>query len=297
MRKQQKIINLFGDTSIYAIKEVISIADEEDLNQLWEHITTHHTHETSKSYPFFISLYELSERFLASFPQLFFEIIVEQSDEFFYFTVWNREFCNFVGQHWEKRGIEHLSDTKKITAKLHKPIIHAQDNREEIRINHLLSTIQVPQITQYVPAYTFMDLEDLHELKELSEDLSEHLHQIRHASLSNDAFIRMRSYFSLICVILNHYEQVEEMALIMSEFSMMINQNKEDFCMLNEDQVGLIEGFTHNFKRWLTVLFIQGGAQIGFMNNSMRADMETIRAITQPHVQSSEEDLDAIFDF
>jgi hypothetical protein len=49
MRKQQKIINLFGDMNIYAIKEVISIADEDDLNQLWEHITTHHTHETSKS--------------------------------------------------------------------------------------------------------------------------------------------------------------------------------------------------------------------------------------------------------
>jgi hypothetical protein len=34
---------------------------------------------------FFISLYELSEPFLASFPQLFFEIIVEQGDDFFYF--------------------------------------------------------------------------------------------------------------------------------------------------------------------------------------------------------------------
>lgn len=297
MRKQQKIINLFEDTSIYAIKEVVSIANEEDLNQLWEHITAHHTHETSKSYPFFISLYELSERFLVTYPELFFEIIVEQSDEFFYFTVWNREFCQFVGQHWEKRGIEHLSDGKKITAKLHKPIAHEVVDHDTIRINHLLSTLTTPEITQLVPAYTFMDLEDLHELRELSEDLSEHLAQIQFSSLTNDAFIKMRSYFSLICVILNHYEQVEEMALIMSEFSMMINQNKEDFCTLSKEQVGLIEGFSHNFKRWLTVLFIQGGAQIGFMNNSMRADMETIRAITQPCSHSSEEDLDAIFDF
>jgi hypothetical protein len=297
MRKQQKIINLFEDKSIYAIKEVISIANEEDLNQLWEHITTHHTHETFKSYPFFISLYELSERFLASFPELFFEIIVEQSEEFFYFTVWNKEFCQFVGQHWEKRGIEHLSDNKKITAKLHKPIIQKPTRDEETRITYLLSTVTAAEITPPIPAYTFMDIEDLNELKELSEDLSEHLDQIRHASLSNDAFIKMRSYFSLICVILHHYEEVEEIALIMSEFSMMINQNKEDFCALNDDQIGLVEGFVHNFNRWLTVLFIQGGAQIGFMNNSMRADMETIRTITQPHIESSQEDLDAIFDF
>jgi hypothetical protein len=297
MRKQQKIINLFEDTSIYAIKEVVSISNDEDLNQLWEHITAHHTHENSTSYPFFISLYELSERFLATYPELFFEIIVEQNDEFFYFTVWNREFCQFVGQHWEKRGIEHVTNGKKITAKLHKPIICEQARNDEIRINHLLSTLTTPEITQHVPAYTFMDLEDLHELKELSEDLSEHLTQIRYSSLTNDAFIKMRSYFSLISVILNHYEPVAQMALIMSEFSMMINQNKEDFCKLDEEQIGLIEGFAHNFKRWLTVLFIQGGAQIGFMNNSMRADMETIRAITQPYSYSSEEDLDAIFDF
>lgn len=281
MRKQQKIINLFGDTSICAIKEVVSIANEEDLNQLWEHITTHHTHETSKSYPFFISLYELSERFLTNFPELFFEIIVEQSDDFFYFTVWNREFCQFVKQHWEKRGIEHLSNSKKITAKLHKPVVQGKVCRDEIG-GRFVSTLLAPEVNQHVPAYTFMDLEDLHELKNLSEDLSEHLHQMHYCSLTNDVFIRMRSYFSLISVILNNYEEVEEMALIMSEFSMMINQNKESFCTLNEDQIELIEGFSHSFKRWLTVLFVHGGAQIGFMNNSMRGEMESIRTIIKP---------------
>lgn len=297
MRKQQKIINLFDDTAISSIKEVISIGNEENLDQLWEHIANRHSHEASTSYPFFISLYELSERFLATFPNWFFEIIVEQSDDFYYFTVWNKEFCQFVGQHWEKRGIEHLSDGKKITAKLYKPIKHNPIDNDDLRINHLLSTITTPQTTQELPPYNFIDSQDLGELQELCEDLNAHLHEVSSSTLANDSFIRMRSYFSLICVILNHYEEVEEMALIMSEFSMMINQNKEYFSDLTPNQLLLVQGFAHNFERWVKTLFIHGGAKIGFMNNSMRADMETIRAITQPCSHSDEEDLDAIFDF
>jgi len=142
-----------------------------------------------------------------------------------------------------------------------------------------------------------MESNDLHELIELAEDLNAHLYDAFHTSLTNDVLIRLRSYFSMIAVILNHYEEVEEMALIMSEFSMMINQNKEDFVCLSNDQIGVIEGFARNFERWVKILFIYGGAEIDFMNRSMRADMETIKALTQPAVETSEEEIDAIFDF
>ena len=83
----------------------------------------------------------------------------------------------------------------------------------------------------------------------------------------------------------------------MSEFSMMMNQNKEYFFKLNTDQIALIEGFVHNFERWLKVLFVHGGADISFMNRSMRADMETIHVMTHPTCELSSDNLDAIFDF
>jgi predicted TIM-barrel fold metal-dependent hydrolase len=297
MRKKQKVINVFDDKSIFAIKHVISITDEEDLNQLWEYIITAHAHEESKTYPFFVSLYELSERFLATYPEVFFEIIVEQSNEYYYFTVWNKEFIKFVREHWEKRGVELSFDEKRITVRLHKPIANEKNLDEEIRIAQLLSRIQKSESTVNIPPCTFMEKNDLHELIELAEDLNVHLCEALTSSLNNDVLIRLRSYFSMISVTLNHYEEVEEMALIMSEFSMMINQNKEDFVCLNSDQIAIIEGFAHNFERWVKILFIHGGAEINFMNRSMRADMETIKAITQPPVETSEEEVNAIFDF
>lgn len=297
MRRKQKIINVFEDKAVYAVKHVISITDEEDLNQLWEYIITAHAHEKSKTYPFFVSLYELSERFLRNFTEIFFEIIVEQSDKYYYFTVWNKSFILFVREHWEKRGVELAYDDKRITVRLHKPVLNEKNEDEEIRITQLLSRIQKSESTENIPPYSFMESNDLHELIELAEDLNTHLYEAFNTSLTNDVLIRLRSYFSMIAVILNHYEEVEEMALIMSEFSMMINQNKEDFVCLSNDQIGVIEGFARNFERWVKILFIYGGAEIDFMNRSMRADMETIKSLTQPQIEVSEEEIDAIFDF
>lgn len=297
MRKKQKIINVFEDKSIYAIKHVVSITDEEDLNQLWEYIITTHAHEESKAYPFFVSLYELSERFLQNFPEVFFEIIIEQSNEYYYFTVWNKEFIRFVSEHWKKRGVEYTHDDKRITVRLCNPVLDEKKDRDEMRITQLLSTVKKSEVTESIPPYTFMESRDLRELIELADDLNAYLYEVLRTSLNNDSLIRLRSYFSLISVTLNHYKEVEEMALIMTEFSMMINQNKEDFFSLNSDQIELIEGYVHNFERWLKVLFIYGGADINFMNRSMRADMETIRAITRPSIEVTAEEIDAIFDF
>ncbi len=297
MRRQQKIINLFEDKTIYAIKQVISISDEEDLNQLWEHISTYNAGIEAHSYPFFVSLYELSERFLQLIPGIFFEIIVEQSEHYYYFTVWNSEFISFVQEHWVKRGIEHLNDTKKITVRLPKSSDEMKEITDVRRINNLIETIQAPHNITCLEPYTFIEQEDLHELLELAEDLNLLLYEAIQNSFTQDSLIRMRSLFSMITLILNHYEEVEDMALIISEFSMMINQNKEDFFKLRAEQIAFIEGFTHNFERWLKVLFIQGGADIGFMNRSMRADMETIYSVTQPQLECSQVDLDAIFNF
>jgi hypothetical protein len=83
----------------------------------------------------------------------------------------------------------------------------------------------------------------------------------------------------------------------MIEFSIMINQHKETFSLFNTEQIELIEGFTHNFERWLHIVFIEGGADLHFMDRSLRADMEMIRLMITPPLEVSQEELDSIFDF
>lgn len=301
MRKQQKIINLFEDRLIHSIKQVVSIGDEEDLNQLWEYIMSIHSSDSCETYAFFIRLYELSSQFLESSPGIFFEIIIEQSDDNYYFTVWNKVFIHFARKHWKKRRLDYRFKNKRMTIRLSKALLKdkkaeklAKDNT---RIDNFLATLQRRETIQPIPPYTFMDKDDVIELNDIAKDMNEYLYMAQQIGFTPEALVRIRTYFSRISMILNYYEEIEQIAIIMTEFSMMISHYKEAFSQLNTDQIRLIEGFTSNFERWLKILFMEGGAELNFMNRSLRADMEMIRLMIEPPIAVTEEELDAIFDF
>lgn len=302
MRKQQKIVNLFHDRSIYSIKQVVSIGDEEDLNQLWEYMMTVYAGATAETYDFFVGLYELTDRFLERHKESFFEIIIEESDKYYFFTVRNKELIAFIRKEWKRRRIKYRSDAKRISIRLSKSALkekrEEQSVRDDRRINRLIATVQEGPIKKAIsPPYTFMDENDIRELREFVEDMNAYFYEAQHVGLSINTLIRIRSYFSLISLILSHYEEVERVAVIMVEFSIMISQHKEAFSQLSADQIRLIEGFTHNFERWLKVLFVEGGADLYFMDRSLRADMEMVRLMIEPPCETSDEELDAIFDF
>lgn len=301
MRRHQKIISLYGESHIQAVKQVISIGDEEDLNQFWEHILTYHAIHDPRAYGFFVALYELSARFLEESEGVFFEIIVEQSDEAYFFTVWNRVFVEFAEKIWKEREIEYVSDEKRITVRLLRSSLvaktHTKERQDAERIRSLLSSVAEGGETVRIPPYDFLSGEDLRELGELTEDLSELLYEAQKAGFSNDVFIRMRSLFSMMSITLNFYPQIEEVALIMSEFSMLISRNADAVSQLENGRIAMIEGFVHNFERWLKILFVEGGAQLHFMNRSLRADMEMIRTVIEPPQEEGEVDVDDIFNF
>lgn len=301
MRKQQKVINLFEDKLIHSIKQVVSIGDEEDLNQLWEYIMGIHSSDASEPYAFFIGLYELSAQFLDIHAGSFFEIIIEQSDDNYYFTVWNKVFIHFARKHWKKRRLDYRFKNKRITIRLSKSLLKdkkaeklAKDNT---RIDHFLATIQRSETLKPIPPYAFMDRDDIIELNDVAKDMNEYLYMAQQIGFTPEALIRIRAYFSRISLILNHYEEIEQIAIVMTEFSMMLNYYKEAFSQLSTDQIRLIEGFGSNFERWFKILFYEGGAELNFMDRSLRADMELIRLMIEPPVEVTEEELDAIFDF
>lgn len=300
MRKRQKIINLFNDISVYAIKQVVSISDEEDLNQLWEYIITVNS-ESSDIYSYFVNLYELSSRFLESCSEPFFEIIIEQSDEYYYFTVWNKQFIRFARKEWKKRRLDYAYNRKRITLRLSKVLLREKrserQNAEERRITHFLSTAEGEVSTASHPAYDFLKVDDFIHLMTLSDDIDEYLYNVQRTGYTMDVYTQLRSYCSKIALILGYYEQVDEIAMLMTEFSILLAQHRETFSALRSEQIALIEGFSHNFNRWLKIVFIEGGANLHFMDRSMRADMKMIRAMVEPLDEVEISDLDDIFDF
>lgn len=296
MRKKQKIITLYNDADIYALKEIISITDEEDLNQFWEYVSASENSENPYLYAFLVSLYELATHFFSDSEGTFFEIILEQSNEAFYCTLWNRRIVEFIQHIWNRRNIEYRIRKKRITARLSKTALREKAYlNENERINYLLSPLS--DRGEIRGPYRFMSVEDLTELRALAEDAGDYLGQALDIGITADVFIRIRSYFSLISVTLSYYEEIIQVASVMTEFSMMLNVHKEEFAALTTEKIMLIEGFVRNFQRWLQILFIDGGADVHFMDRSLRADMEMIRIMIDPGAYRKEENLESIFDF
>ncbi|MFT5661969.1 MAG: hypothetical protein ACI9TV_002617, partial [Sulfurimonas sp.] len=120
MRKKRKVINLFEDTHLSSVKYVVSIATEEDLNQFWDFLlgsenSTHYVIHT------FISLfYSFSLKYLKDDNLEFFEIILEENEEFLYFTLWNKKVSIYFMQHIDNSSLEFLHVKNKLSIKLKK---------------------------------------------------------------------------------------------------------------------------------------------------------------------------------
>lgn len=87
------------------------------------------------------------------------------------------------------------------------------------------------------------------------------------------------------------------MSTIITDFSNLLNLHRNEFVGLDKNQLDLVCGFINNINRWLENLFIVGGADLYFMDNSMQADLDTISYMISPSKGFDTDDLDNIFDF
>lgn len=294
--KKQKVINLYDDKNIHSVKQIISIADEEDLNQFWEYIVASKAVSNRHLHPFLITLYSLCAHFLELNAGHFFEIIIEDADCSCYLTIWNREITRYLEPLWRKKEIDYRHRGKRITVRLDKPTLQEKAfDKEEKRIERLLQSLKSETLPP--KPYDFIHKEDLKELLELAEDMSDYCAQAESIGIVSELLIRLRSKLTLASVILSHYAKIEAVSAVMTEFAMLLNCHQDRLEELDGEQIAMITGFVHNFERWLRILFITGGAHLHFMDRSLRADMEMIRAMIEPELHSGTVDIESIFDF
>lgn len=93
------------------------------------------------------------------------------------------------------------------------------------------------------------------------------------------------------------YPQISEVVSLITEFSVLMNTYQEAFSQMSLEAVSLVEGFINNIDRWANILFVTGGADLHFMDNSLKADLAMIRMQVEPQSSNVQTDLDGIFDF
>ena len=303
MRTKRKVVTLYEDSDIKNIKSVISIATEDDLNNFWEFLSSseHGTHQIIQT--FITQFYNFATNYMLQEDAQFFEIILEETEKVFYFTLWNKKIALLFEEHLKKSTLNTLCRDNRISIKLlkkeylkeQKKIASKQLKREK----KLLASVEGESHTKDIPPYTFLEDEDLHELLKLNEDLQELMYNIRkHNGLHEHSFISFRSSLSLFCLTLRYYKKIAPLTTTLTEFSNLLNTKRERFLLLNEFELELITGFISNIDKWLHTLFVRGGADLYFMDNSMHSDYQTILQILSPKDESFDaSDLDDIFSF
>ncbi len=301
MRKKQKIINLYRDRSIHSIKHVISIGNEEDLNQFWHYFDQEVKNDYTLLYNFIGLMYAFISRLFEENEELFFELIIEQNDDHFYFTVWNTTVCTAWTRLLSeaKNDFEYKSDKKRVTVKLVKDVLLRHDEVREGEKNSARSNLITSlsrEVSEPQPPYGFLQTEDREELLKICDDMSDLMYQSKKVGFHHDVFIRLRSYLSVFSLTMMPYPQVSSISHLTTEFSVLMNSYQNAFKTMQFDQMALVEGFVNNIDRWANTLFVSGGADLHFMDNSLQADLDMIKMLVEPK-EFDETSTDDIFDF
>lgn len=302
MRKKQKIINLYQDESVGSIKHVISIGNEEDLNQFWHYFHSEVINDYRLLYHFIGLMYAFTSKLFEKEKDLFFDLIIEQNDELFYFTIWNADVSNALNELLQEgeRECEYKIDKKRITIRLSKEVLLKQDEsygeEQKGRRIGLMQSLKQEKAEPYMP-YTFLEKGDKEDILNICEDMSDMMYRAKKVGFQDDVFIRLRSCLTMFSLTLISYPQISHISNVLTEFSVLMNKYQSNFKEMSLEEVALAEGFVHNINFWANTLFVLGGADLHFMNNSLNADLQMIRMLIEPESMEAEGSLDDIFDF
>ena len=289
MRTERKIINLYNDNKIFSMKYVISITTEEDLDQFWDFLNNLKDIKKEFIHEFTALFYNFSLSLVKSNKKNFFEIIIEESEKRFYFTLWNKKVALDLHKYFKKKKFKYLYNDNRISTRLKKRKKLEKKNVDD-KSNFTKKEI--------VPKYTFINSDDLQELIQLSDDMQELMFQAKKTALTKDLFIALRSKFSLFALTLRYYNEITVMTTTLTDFSNLLNINQDKFINLNDSEIGLIQGFIYNIDNWLQTMFVNGGADLCFMDNSIKADYDMIaNIIFAEQTQLTAKDFDDMFDF
>jgi len=301
MRRSQKIINLYKDHEIRSIKHVISIGSEEDLNQFWHYFHSEVKNDYKLLYRFISIMYAFTENLFSIHKDLFFELIIEENEEVFYFTVWN----DMVSQHLQElldeqdNKFKYRVDKKRISIVLEKETLVEQNiiykDKQRSRRKQLIASLQ-EELPLVRPAYDFLQEDDKEEVLRLCDDMSDIMYRAKNIGFQNEVLIHLRSCLSVLSLSLMSYPQFAYISNLMVEFSVLMNENKEKFKALSSEEFSLVEGFVYNLDRWAETLFVTGGADLHFMDKSLKADLDMIKMLIEPQ-ELAETSTDDIFNF
>lgn len=301
MKTKRKIINLFKDKDLLSIKYVVSISNEKELDQFWDFITISKSITDELMHTFLTQFYNFAISYIIEERVNFFEIIVEESEKYFYFTLWNKNVALIFKKYLSRTSLNFIYKDKRLTIKLDKLKFQEKRDRRKLknskREENLIKSVNSTNKLEIKP-YTFLKKDDLNELLTLSDEMKTLMSQAMKVGLHLNICTSLRSRLSSLCLTLNYYDEVEQVAKTITAISNLLNKNISILMQISSIELELINGFINNIDTWIQTLFINGGADIYFMDNSIKADYKMIAQMISPSSFNEDKNsVDNIFDF
>jgi hypothetical protein len=176
-----------------------------------------------------------------------------------------------------------------------KKIFNYSINKKKSSVeNHFIEILPT-----HIAPYTFINNEDLVEMQDIIEKMQESRYENIYDLLTKEELLAYRTTFSYYSNYLKFYSQITIVSNVVAELSVLISLYCDKCLILGNDFRTLLQSFVNNLAYWQEKLFINGGEELTFLDDSFQADLEQIKISLElyDNVLEEENSLEDIFQF
>lgn len=272
-----KPLNLYNDKNLRGYKTLFFIKNENDLDNIWFHMNHFIDLQKGDLFGFINSLYFFytylkSDKKLTDFDKHF-EFVIEESDEYFYWTTSSEYLIFIVNEHnLFFSEFEFKGTIDKLTFKLDKyrhndnfeskEIQEKESQKNQIIKNNILinsSESSSSQEEQNKRVYSFIPKSKLLQLQHIGEELTVELMEIENGYEFNRKTVK-NIVKNLHCIskVLHSYKETIKIADLMEDLAHFLKHYIEDVAEFEIEDIALFETLFSNFNTWLLLSFFDG---------------------------------------
>jgi len=278
--------------SMYSYTTTFNITSEKDLDDLWSYcIFRLNLEKYAYTYDRFARLYNFlndSKKLLSTSKYI--NITLRESNE---------EYLLYIDTTITEMIDEFMKRLNRLgfSYEYEKNILSYSIQKKETRTEEITNDIQ----TEIWDVYNFINQDDLDEMSECIEKMQYSNYDKVYIDLSIEEINAYRTTLSYYSTFLRHYPQLNAVSNPIAELSVILSLYSDECLRLGTDFRQLLKSFVNNIWYWQEKLFVNGGAELHFMDDSFVADLSQIKMALNLYDENIEENscclVDDIFDF
>lgn len=303
-----RIVNLFSH-EVYSRHTNFILDSDDSLAEFWE---------------FFLLNAKVKSNYLSDVIRAIFSIVekqiplsknamvyIEESEKKQYFTLVNIDVLpiKVVELLLHKNGVKegYIISNGKISFELLK-------EKQYEQIEEPMTPIAVTKLTMIAPVeeeiaspvnfksqklevFDYMETEDLYDLEEYAGKLNSLMLMVGSGDVSEDEIQEVYTYLEKIGSILATYSEVYVISKALTELSTDLSTHIDIFKQNSEALGPMCKAFSNDMSNWIEQSFHTGAPSVGFMNDTIVVNCQTIASMLKMDEAPSDEDFDDIFDF